>query len=244
VLQQAGVEVCGVVDVSRPTTRKQRYRALGKTLLRVNHLRQHAIGRELIEQMLDHVREALPQTDLVMFADFNYGCLPQPLVDAITEAGAARRLKMTADSQASSQMADIARFKGMALITPTEREARLAMRDTASGLPVLALNLREAARAENVVITLGGDGMMIYGRDSDGEDMTDLVPALNSNPQDVAGAGDSLFTAASMALCAGADIWLASYLGSIAAAVQVSRVGNTPLDVNDLLFALDQIDGR
>ena len=35
--------------------------------------------------------------------------------------------------------------------------------------------------------------------------------------------------ASSMALRAGADIWQASYLGSLAAALQVSRVGNLPL---------------
>jgi rfaE bifunctional protein kinase chain/domain len=241
-LQNMDVRVHGVVDETRPTTRKQRYRALDKTLLRVNHLRQHAIGKQLADKMRDEVVAVLPEIDLLMFSDFNYGCLPQELVDSIAAEARHQGVLMTADSQASSQMADISRFKGMALITPTERESRLAMRDTASGLAVLAMDLREAANAENVIITLGEDGMMIHGRNRDGDYMTDRLPALNATPKDVAGAGDSVFTSTSMALCAGADIWLSSYLGGIAAAIQVSRIGNTPLDVKDIQFEINQID--
>ena len=58
-------------------------------------------------------------------------------------------------------------------------------------------------------------------------------------PKDVAGAGDSFFTCASMALCVGADIWRSSYLGALAAALQVSRVGNTPLTTSDLMAEID-----
>jgi rfaE bifunctional protein kinase chain/domain len=243
-LANLAVEVCMVVDDTRPTTRKQRFRALDRTLLRVNHLRQHAIGKELADRMFSEIVAVLPQLDLLMFADFNYGCLPQDLVEAVVAAAKSRGVPMTADSQASSQMADIARFKGMAMITPTEREARLAMRDTASGLAILAADLREAAAAENVLITLGQAGMMVHGRDRSGDYMTDRLPALNSTPKDVAGAGDSVFTAASMALCAKADIWHAAYLGGIAAAIQISRIGNMPVELKEIVFELDQIDSR
>jgi len=67
---------------------------------------------------------------------------------------------------------------------------------------------------------------------------TDTLPAFNTAPRDVAGAGDSFFTCAAMALCSGVDIWQAAYLGSIAAALQVSRIGNTQLTARDLLQEL------
>jgi bifunctional ADP-heptose synthase (sugar kinase/adenylyltransferase) len=86
--------------------------------------------------------------------------------------------------------------------------------------------------------------MMVHGRDGGGAYMTDRLPALNATPKDVAGAGDSVFTAASMALCANADIWHAAYLGGIAAALQISRIGNMPIEMKDILFELDQINDR
>lgn len=241
-LGAAAIDVHGFFDATRPTTRKQRFRALNKTLLRVNHLRQHAIDREIEERILEELEAVLPRTDLLMFADFNYGCLPQTLVDAIGARARRHGVVMTADSQASSQISDISRFKDMALITPTEREARLALRDTASGLAVLADHLCRDASARNVIITLGGEGMLIHGQIGGGEHMTDRLPALNRAPKDVAGAGDSLFAATSMALCSGADIWHGAYLGAIAAACQVSRVGNSPLKASDILKELQLPD--
>jgi bifunctional ADP-heptose synthase (sugar kinase/adenylyltransferase) len=146
---------------------------------------------------------------------------------------------MTADSQSSSQIGDIARFKGTTLITPTEREARIALRDNESGLVVLAEALRRQARAEHVFIKLGAEGMLVYGREKDSkEGMTDQLPAFNSAPKDVAGAGDSLLTCASLALAAGGNIWQSAYLGSLAAACQVGRLGNSPLSAGQLVTEL------
>jgi rfaE bifunctional protein kinase chain/domain len=224
------------VDDSRPTTLKQRYRASQKTLLRVSHLRQHDITSELREKMRSDIMATLDETDLLIFADFNYGCLPQALVAEITAACAARGIMMVADSQSSSQVGDVSRFYGMELITPTEREARLAMQDFDSGLVVLAERLKEKARAKNVVITLGAEGLLIHTTVAEGNRWpTDRLPALNSAPKDAAGAGDSFLTCAAMALVVGADIWQASYLGSLAAACQVGRVGNIPLTHQELI---------
>jgi hypothetical protein len=42
-----------------------------------------------------------------------------------------------------------------------------------------------------------------------------------------------------MALCIGVDIWQSAYVGSLAAACQVTRVGNVPLTVADLLAEIE-----
>ena len=238
-LAHYGVEAKFVADDSRPTSLKQRYRAGGKTLLRVSHLRQHDISRELAESLYGEVEKVLDRTDLLIFSDFNYGCLPQTVVDSLVESCARRGVMMVADSQTSSQLGDISRFKGMRLITPTEYEARIAVRDNASGLVVLAEALRQQASADQLFVTLGAEGLLIHARaNGSGEYVTDQLPAFNSAPKDVAGAGDSLLTCSSLALAAGADIWQSAYLGSIAAACQVSRVGNSPLSADELITEL------
>ncbi|MGA9598872.1 MAG: PfkB family carbohydrate kinase [Methylocystis sp.] len=238
-LSNFGVEAELVTDATRPTTLKQRFRALGKTLLRVNHLRQHAVSQGISAQMMSSIRRGIERVDLLLLADFNYGCLPQSLVDSICALARSKGVMVVADSQASSQYSDISRFKDMALITPTEREARLALQDFDAGLAYVAERLRNLSRAENVIVTLGGEGLFVRGL-KEGKELADRLPAFNTAPKDVAGAGDSLFACASLALCAGADIWRAAYLGSIASACQTSRVGNTPLtraDIEAEIFA-------
>jgi rfaE bifunctional protein kinase chain/domain len=237
-LTDFGIEATLLVDSTRPTTLKRRYRAKGKTLLRVNRLRQHAIDPELSARMVAEAVRLLDQTDVLLFSDFNYGCLPQQVVDALIKEAKARGIVVCADSQASSQLSDISRYKGMDLVTPTEREARLALRDFEGGLVIVAEDLQKRAQAKHVLITLGSEGLLTYAR-KEGEFRTDRLPAFNTAPKDAAGAGDSLFISMAMALGSGADIWRSTYLGALAAACQVSRVGNIPLTSAELLAELD-----
>jgi rfaE bifunctional protein kinase chain/domain len=228
-----------IADESRPTTLKQRYRVSGKTLLRVSHLRQHEISLELADSLFAAVVEALDACDLLVFSDFNYGCLPQGLVERVSVYCREKKIMMVADSQASSQIGDVSRYTGMHLLTPTEHEARISMRDHNSGLVVLAEKLRLKTNAAQIFITLGSEGLLIHApSNGSGEFLTDQLPALNSAAKDVSGAGDSLLTCASMALALGTDIWQAAYLGCIAAACQVGRVGNLPLSAEELITEL------
>ncbi|MBF0559225.1 MAG: adenylyltransferase/cytidyltransferase family protein [Nitrospirae bacterium] len=238
-LSKIGVEAHFYVDDSRPTTLKQRFRTGQKTLLRVSHMRQHAISAELRNRMCKDVFAIMDDIDLLIFADFNYGCLPQPFVKKIIAECEKRGIMMVADSQSSSQVGDISRFRKMTLVTPTEREARLAVRDFESGLVVLAEKLRQKAHIRNVVLTLAEEGVLIHAETTEKNTwLTDRLPAFNLAPKDVSGAGDSFMTCASMAMAVGADIWQSSYLGSLASACQVGRLGNIPLTPDDLILEI------
>ena len=226
-------------DSSRPTTLKQRYRSKGKSLLRVSYLHQQAIPADLQDQIMEVLKSKMEKADLLVLSDFNYGCLPQPLVKRITALARAHGVLLAADSQSSSQVGDISRFTGMDLITPTEREARIAMRNHEDGLVVLAEKLRIQSEAVNVLLKIGEEGLMIHASGAEKTGIfTDQVPAMNSHPKDVAGAGDSLLIASAMAMALGASIWEAGLLGSLAAAIQVGRVGNTPLKLEELIQEL------
>jgi bifunctional ADP-heptose synthase (sugar kinase/adenylyltransferase) len=207
--------------------------------LRVNHLRHHAASTDIQRKMLTAIEAALANCDLVLFSCFNYGCLPQDLVDAVVVRARAAGVMLAADSQASSQVGDVSRYKGMALISPTEREARLALNDFEAGLAAVGERLITKARAENLLITLGAEGMLINAL-RDGVLVTDRLPAFNLSPKDVSGAGDSVFMSAAMALRVGADIWQSSYLAALAAALQVSRLGNIALTVAELVAEIDE----
>jgi len=238
-LASAGVKVQLIVDDHRPTTLKQRFRSKGKSLLRVSHLHQGAISASLQNQLFSAIKRSLKEADLLVFSDFNYGCLPQHLVDKIVGFAKDLGVFMAADSQSSSQVGDISRFKGMDLITPTEREARLSTRNREDGLVVLVEQLRQQANAKNVLLKLGEEGLLINAASSHDENwLTDRIDALNSAAKDVAGAGDSLLITSAMILACGGNIWEAACLGSVSAAIQVGRVGNSPLTSEELIREL------
>jgi rfaE bifunctional protein kinase chain/domain len=227
-----------MMDETRPTTLKQRFRASSKTLLRVNHLRQHGIRRDLQKNLLSRLIPLLEDLDVLVFSDFNYGCLPQILVDEITSACRARRIVLLADSQCSSQIGDISRVKGVDVLTPTELEARVSTRNHEDGLVVLAEKLRQQASAKNILLKLGAEGVLIHPVAASDDSRTDQLPSFNRAPKDTSGAGDSLLAAVALTMALGGSIWQAAYLGSVAAACQVSRMGNVPLTSRELLRAI------
>ena len=236
-LAEMGVNAHLFRDDSRPTILKQRFRADAKTLLRVSHMRQHAINKDLSRQIAALFPTLLADCDLLVFSDFNYGVLHQRLVDQLVDLARANEVCFVADSQSSSQTGDVSRFHHAMLLTPTEHEARLAVRDAGAGLVVVAEELRQKAEAKHVMITLGEEGVLIQPEAGD-KWVTDRLPALNPAARDPAGAGDSLLITTAMALAAGCSIWEASYLGAIAAGCQVGRLGNLPLSQQELLEEL------
>jgi rfaE bifunctional protein kinase chain/domain len=228
-----------ITDTSRPTTLKQRFRAQDRTMLRVSHLRQHEISRDHQSEIASTFEALCSKADLVIFSDFNYGCLPQPLIDHLASTAKQTSTMFVADSQSSSQVGDISRYKNAHLLTPTEFEARLALRDQNSGLAKMGHDLLSATNSANVFVKLGAAGVLIVSAEHTPEEQQmDRLPAFNALPKDVSGAGDSMLTAASLALSAGAITWEAAFLGSVAAAIQTSRIGNVPITTEELIDSL------
>ncbi len=236
-LEELSIDISLYSDETRPTTLKQRFRANGKTLLRVNHLKQHKISSDIERLVLEEIKQNITELDLIIFSDFSYGVLTQNLIDSISVMGKKYNIFMSADSQSSSQVGDISKFKNMTLVTPTEREIRLSLNDFESGLVVLSEKLTNKSASKYIFTTLGAEGIMLYNH-QENELITDNITALGNIAKDVSGAGDSLLTCSSMALSVGASIWESAYLGSLAAAIQISRVGNVPIKKDELLQEL------
>ena len=222
-LINSGVNSSLIVDMTRPTTVKQRFRSKGKTLLRVSHLHQSTISPALQSSILENIKLIIDKVDLLVFSDFNYGCLPQDLVEKISSLAKNNNIMMAADSQSSSQIGDISRFNNVDLITPTEREARVSTRNNKDGLVILAEQLSQKSLVDNIILKIGEEGVLIHSNDNNEKSgwLTDRISALNSMPKDVVGAGDSLLISSALTMATGGTIWEATLIGSLSSAIQV-----------------------
>lgn len=234
-----GFNLFSIVDSTRPTTHKQRFRSGSQTLLKLTHLRQESISSDLEDELIEKCTAIVQASDVVIFSDFSYGVLTARVTEEILKMAKMGRVFVAADSQSSSQMGDLSRFLSCDLITSTEREARLELRDENSGLVILAEKLRSSLAAKNLLLKLGGDGLIIHGMNqSGGLVVTDQVPALNDAFIDASGAGDSLLSTSALCLASQATIYEAALLGSIVAAIQVGRLGNVPVTKSQVLNLL------
>jgi bifunctional ADP-heptose synthase (sugar kinase/adenylyltransferase) len=178
----------------------------------------------------------VPDCQLVIFSDFNYGCLPYTLIENLTKLGQECGGMMVADRQSSSQLGDVSRFKDMHLLTTTEHEARVNLRNHQDGLVVLAEELSIESGTRNVIMESGLEGALLQFEGSKGEPAAGRIPALNPSPRDTVGAGAVFLVTSAMAMAVDLSPWEVAYLGSIAAAVQTSRIGNRPLPHSDLVW--------
>ena len=219
-----------VIDRSRPTTLKQRYRSGTQTLLKISHLTQEFLDSEKESELIEKFSGIAENLDVLILSDFSYGVLSPQVVERILAIAKDHGIFVSADSQSSSQIGNIGKFKNIDLISATEREARLELKDNTSGLVVVAEGLRRELKSTNLLLKMGADGVLISAQDEKGQMLpTDEIPAINGNPVDTSGAGDSMLAGASLALASGSTIYEAALIGAVLAGIQVGRLGNVPI---------------
>ena len=238
--QEYGLTLSTIRDKKRPTTLKQRYRSGTHTLLKISHLSQDEVSSEIQDQIAKRFETIAPEIDLLILSDFSYGTLNGRVSKALIETAKKYDIVIAADSQTSSQLGNLSQFERVDLITPTEIEARMELKDQQSGLAVIIEKLRQSILARSIILKLGADGVLLNGTDSKGEPIRmDALPSFNSNPVDTSGAGDSLLSAAALSLAVDRDIYKAGLIGSLAASIQISRIGNVPIQQEHLLAILN-----
>jgi rfaE bifunctional protein kinase chain/domain len=181
----------------------------------------------IADELIDRLAARIPEAGVVIVADQ----MPEPEHGAITTrvrtalAGLAGRNAGTwflADSRER-----IGAFRSV-IVKPNLRECVRAVFPGHTGEPDRELAQQAGAQLERrtgrpVIVTLGGDGMLVIA-----EGRATHVPAVPvAGPIDVVGAGDSAASAIAAALCAGASLAEAALLGNLAAAVTIQQLGTT-----------------
>ena len=221
-------------DSGNRTVVKEKFRTIEKTLLRINNFNNNYLDKKITQKIITYLKKEIQKRDAIIISDFNYGLINTEILDSILKYCKKFKKKIFADCQSSSQFGDLLRYKNVELITPTEYEARINMKDFESGLVVLSKKLKNSVKAKNVLLTLAKEGVLIQSSKKNKELETDRIASLNKKPKDVSGAGDSMFITSSLAIIAGSNIWNSALLGSFVAALQVSRFGNLPVKKKEL----------
>ena len=217
-------------DNSRPTTFKIRYLVENQKLFRVSRLNEHSLSKKIEDKLIDKIYDLAPSLDGILVSDFVYGVVTPKVIQALKESAKRYNLPLFGDVQCSSQLGDVSKFTNFTLISPTEREARVALNNQDDGVEHVVNLLMEKTLASNCVMKLGAAGFIVYGREnSDGSRMREHFPALNANPIDVTGAGDSMLAAMSVALTCKLTIMEAAALACCMCALAVETVGNLPI---------------
>ena len=230
-----------ITDASRPTTFKIRYLVENRKMFRVSRLKEHSLSKEVEALVIQKLEALAPQMDGILVSDFVYGVITHRILEVLLDLAKRYHLKLFGDLQCSSQIGNIGKFKDFNLLTPTEKEARVALNNRDDGVERVANILIQQTRSKNLLIKLGAEGFIAYENNKDGFINRQHFPALSVNPVDVAGAGDSLLALIAVSLCAGNNLMTSSAMGACMASLATQTVGNVPLSHLQLEQMIEQL---
>lgn len=174
--------------------------------------------------------------DAVIFCDFGYGTITAGLLRRVLPTLRHNVRLITAD--VSGGRANLLNFHHVDLLCPTELELRAMLNNYDEGLSSVAWQLLERTQARHLFVTLEKRGIVVFERASQkrgtpewtGRLRSEALPTFAAQPVDRLGCGDALLAASTLALAAGAPLMQAAYLGNATAAVEISMLGNHPVE--------------
>ena len=215
-LQKWEVETHLVRDPQRPTIRKSRVIARGQHMLRLDFEDTAGVSPEVERELLD----SLDGVDAVLLEDYDKGTITPGLIEGVRGSG----LPVAVDPK----VRNFRLYRGVWLLKPNLAEFRTQFPD--GELEAAVREAREGMGLENLVVTLGKEGMLAVG-----EGGGFSIPALPREVYDVTGAGDTVLAVLSLALLAGAELPEAALLASIAGSIKVGKLGAAPVYPEELL---------
>jgi len=243
-LQERGLDASLVLTQSgRRTLSKQRIVAGPQMLLRLDQGSTEPVTPRIERGLIEAIRHAWPQADVVVISDYGYGVLTPGVVQALAALQSMQPRPILVDAK------DILAYRSLApaVVKPNYAEAcRLLQADVLRGstdrsvqLAGLSETLLELTGAQTAVVTLDEDGAVVLERD----EAPRTVHAPRLHHARAAGAGDSFLATLALALAAGADTTVGAEAAAWAAAVAV-RTDGTAVCTRDDLCAHLATDGR
>jgi len=227
-----------VVDSDRPTTRKLRVMVQNHHIVRVDYEHRKFLSRSVEDAVLEETKKLMGGVCAVIIQDYAKGVISDRLVEEITKMARAKGKKILADPNPKTPLKT---YRGVQIMTPNYDEAVALsglvgddLRKDPAFLDKIGAKLKEVIGSDDMIITLGKDGMRLF----EGGDITNL-PTNAKQVFDVTGAGDTVIAALALAWGSGFSLQQSCALANFAAGVVVGKVGCVPCSVPELLEAVN-----
>ncbi len=228
---------CLQQDAGYQTIVKTRIIARHQQVVRVDRERKAGLSAIQAGRAVRQIEEMLPRLDAIIFEDYGKGLLEQGMVDEIIALANKAGMIITVDPNPRNRLT----WNSVTAVTPNRTEAFAAaglpwsdpveppLRD--AGLLEVGRILLAKWKAENLLITLGEQGMMLF---AEGRPPFS-IPTRAQEVFDVSGAGDTAIALFTLALCGGATAAEAAEISNHASGIVVGKLGTATVTVAELL---------
>lgn len=230
-LQTRGMRTDGlIVDTKRPTTIKTRVIAHNQQVVRFDRETKERIGRDPHRRIFDYVEQQVRSgIDAIVISDYCKGVVTGDLVRDIVRLANKRKVLVSVDPKVSH----FSMYSGVSILTPNISEAsigsKIDIHDEQSLLKAGSLLLKRL-KCGAVLITRGEQGMSLFEKGG----RVVHMPTVALDVFDVTGAGDTVISALTLAMAAGASKTDAARIANYAAGIVVGVVGTATVKPDEL----------
>jgi rfaE bifunctional protein kinase chain/domain len=234
-LSQAGIESSGIFrDHTRTTTIKTRIIAHNQQVVRADRENTEEISAELTRKIMTFVGDRVKEIDGIIISDYGKGVITLGLLSELIEMCRRNDLFVAVDPKDAHFM----NYRRVSLITPNHHEAGFVYGKRIRNEEILqevGWGLLKRLNVDALLITRGEKGMSLFEADGG---LTHF-PTRAKKVYDVTGAGDTVISAFTCAVAAGANYREATLICNHAAGLVVGEVGTAQVTREELLDDLE-----
>jgi len=222
-----------------PTVVKRRYieQSRNQKLFEVNYLNNYYIDEDCESRIIEYLKSALPDYDLVLVSDFGHGFITDKIIKAIGRYSRIFAVN-TQTNAANTGYNMITKYHNTNFVCLDETEARLATQERFTDIKEVGQKIIRSIKADHLIITLGKKGSIGFNR----EDVTNVTPVFSTKVVDTVGAGDAFFAFTAPCFAQGMPLDLVSFIGNAVGALAVQIIGNKkPVEKYELLQFISSI---
>ncbi len=223
--------------VGAPTTRKRRYisSVRNEKLFKIEYMRDTAINEELEKEIVIYLENELPLYDLVIVGDFGHGFINKKIVQVLEEKSKYLAVNVQTNS-ANIGFNYVTKYNKPNFISMDGAELRFSVGDKESDYKKLVDKLNQMKNFDNFLVTIGKEGALYY------KNGIFESPAFISKITDAVGAGDAVFSVASLFALVNAKNEMVPFVANCVGGVAVSIMGNKKsVSKEDLINFIDNV---
>lgn len=225
--EASGIRHVLLTDASRPTTIKTRLYIDDHYLLRRDDELAHKVSAEQSGEISRTFAQVLDHVDAVILSDYNKGFFISENAQTMIALCRSRSIPVVVDLKP----ANAAIFAGATVVAPNLKEARQISAGFDPDRKEASLKaIHDILGAEQVVVTLGAEGMLVF----DGAALSH-VPGRKVAAVDPCGCGDTVRACLTLGLVAGRSLAEAADFANFAASLAVQKLGTATLSPGELL---------
>jgi len=171
--------------------------------------------------------------DAILVSDYGLGTISEKILNSINRLAKSGKNVITVDSRFN-----ILKYRHITAATPNTEEVEFALNTTLNGNNInkYGRKILSQIKSDGLLITRGKEGMTLFEKDGK---ITDIDVYGTDQVADVTGAGDTVISAFTLALCSDASMKEAARVANYAGGIVVMKSGTATVTIEEIKNAIE-----